>query len=516
MIKSYTANYLKIYFWQGAAFLLRFLSMFIVAPYITKEPTTYGIYAVCVSVTIFLNYADLGFLRASEKYAAEYYIQGNRSEEMKYIGFGTFVLLIFTLVCTLIFLFLGFHPQILIKGLDSVQKISTASHLLLILSAFTPVIVLQRMVAMVFQIRLDSHKFQRISLCGSAITIASVFYFFEAGKYQIVQYYFFSQIVVFSSTILSLWFLKSEYKYNIKQLFRSIRFDSAVYKKVNGLAYSGLYLMFVWILFYEIDQILIAKFLGAEKVAVYAIAFTFAVLFRSIYGIFFSPFTVRMNHLIGNGDIDGLKRICLQLFLLSAPIVVIPTVAFTLVAKPFIMSWVGVNYVDSVTLARFFALIYTLSFISYTMSMVLIAKVRLNEMYIIGTIEPVIYWIGILVTFSEWGLLSFGLFKLIAILVAEIYYFWLLGDFLEIPLGDLVRKTFYPLLYPLGFLIPALSIANNYLPCEKSKLNLLIVVSTTGVCIVMSMLVQYYSSSDIRLAVQNVINHSKSQVPGAS
>ena len=105
---------MKIYFWQGAAFVLRFLSMFIVTPYLTQEPSIYGIYAVCMSVTIFLSYADLGFLRAGQKYAAECYARGERAEEMKYIGFGTFVLLVFTLLCASVFFYLGYHPQSLI------------------------------------------------------------------------------------------------------------------------------------------------------------------------------------------------------------------------------------------------------------------------------------------------------------------------------------------------------------------------------------------------------------------
>ncbi len=381
--KSYQSNYIKIYFWQGAAFVLRFLSMFIVTPYLTKEPSTFGIYAVCMSVTIFLGYADLGFLRAGQKYAAECYARGERAEEMKYIGFGSFVLLILTLLCTCIFFYLGIHPTTLIKGLDTLEKTSTASSLLYILAAFAPITVLQRMVSMIFDIRLDSYINQRISLGASIITVASVLYFFGNGNYQIVPYFFFSQSINLLSVLICVWLAKRKYNYNIKQLLRCIRFDSEVYRKAKGLAYSGLYVMLLWIVFYELDQIAIGKFIGIDKVAIYAIAFAFATFFRSIFGILFSPFTVRANYFVGNGDDEGLKRFSLQLFSLSAPLVVLPTVAFALVAKPFILSWVGFDYNESINLARFFSIISTLSFISYSASMVLIAKVRIKEMYII-------------------------------------------------------------------------------------------------------------------------------------
>lgn len=505
---KYTSNYLKIYFWQGTAFVSRFLSMFIVTPYLAKEPSIYGIYAVCISVTIFLSYADLGFLWAGQKYAAECYARGERAEEMKYIGFGTFILLVFSLLFAAIFIYLSSDPQVLIKGLDTPEKISTASGLLLILATFTPVTVLQRMVSMIFEIRLDSYVNQRISLCASIITIGSVFYFFRGGNYRIVPYFFFSQVVNFISVIVCIWLAGRKYDYGIQQLLRCVRFDSAVYKKANRLAYSGLYVIVVWIVFYELDQITIAKLFGVDKVAIYAIAFTTATLFRSIYGILFSPFLVRANYFVGNGDDEGLKRFCLQLFSLSAPLTILPTVALALVAKPFIMSWVGANYGDSVVLARLFSLIFTLSFISYTGSMILIVKESIQEMYIISTIQPIVYWIGILTTYSFLGLLPFASFKLIATIAGQAFYFYILINYLKIPMKALFKKVVYPIALPLTFLITVLVIANGYLPYEKSKLNLLIVLGTTGIGIFGAFIIQYFTSSDLRKISKQLIRLS--------
>jgi len=479
--------------------------MFIVTPFLTKEPSTYGIYAICISVTIFLNYADLGFLRAGQKYAAECYGRGERAEEMKYIGFGTFILSIFTLLCALTFLFFGLQPESLMKGLDTPEKISTASGLLLILAGFTPVTILQRMVSMIFDIRLDSFVNQRISLAASIITIASVFYFFGKENYRIVPYFFFSQSINFIAVVIWLWLAKKKYTYNIKQLLRSVHFDAVIYKKVKGLAYSGLYIMGVWIIFYELDQIAIGKFLGVEKVAIYAIAFALLAFFRNIYTIFFSPFSIRANYFIANRDEEGLKRFCLQLVSLSAPLVVFPTIAFALVSKPFIMSWVGANYAESVDLASMFSLIFTLSFMTFPASIVLLVKVRIKEMNIIATIQPIIYWIGVICTYSFWGLLSFSSFKLIATFVSEFYFIYILIKFLDISLKEFLQKTIYPMIIPLIFLITALVIADVYLPYQKSKINLLIVLGTTGLCIGVSFLIQYMASSNMRIVAKSLI-----------
>ncbi len=505
MENTHTSNYLKIYFWQGAAFVLRFLSMFIVTPHLAKEPSIYGIYAVCISATIFLNYADLGFLRAGQKYAAECYARGDRAEEMKYIGFGTFVLLVFTLLCASLFFYLGYHPQAVIKGLDTPEKIFTASGLLLILAGFTPITVLHRMVSMIFEIRLNSYVNQRISLCASMITIGSVFYFFRGGNYRIVPYFFFSQTVNAASVIVCLWLARRKYDYRITQLLRCVRFDSAVYRKAHRLAYSGLYVIAIWVVFYELDQITIAKLLGVDKVAIYAIAFAFAAFFRSIYGILFSPLVVRANYFAGTGDAEGLRRFCLQVFSLSVPLVVIPTVAFAVAAKPIIISWVGAKYEDSVDMARLFSLVFTLSFISYTGSMLLIVKERITEMYVVATIQPVVFWLGIVSSYAFWGLMAFASFKLIATIAGEAYYFYIVVKYLKIPIKTLFHRAIYPVILPLSFLVTVLAIVDRYLPCEKAKLNLVIALGTTGLCILLCFLIQYVTSSDMRKAAENML-----------
>ena len=502
--KSYHSNYIKIYFWQGAAFTLRFFSMFIVTPYLTKEPSIYGIYAICISVSIFLSYADLGFLRAGQKYAAESYVRGERASEMKYIGFGSFVLLIFVFLFVLIFSYLGFNPHILINCLDTTEKISVASSLLFILASFAPVTVLQRMVSMIFDIRLESYINQRISVFASIITIASVFYFFRNGNYRIVPYFFFSQSINFIVVLINIWLAKIKYNYDIKNLFKCVSFNSSIYKKTNSLAYSGLYLIVVWIIFYELDPIAIGKIAGVEKVAIYSIAFTFATLFRSIYVILFSPFTVRANYYVGKGDDEGLKRFCLQLFSFSAPLVILPTIAFALIAKPFIINWVGSDFTESIDLARLFSLIFSLSFISYSASMILIAKVRIKEMYIISSIQPLLYWIGILITYSFLGLLSFGIFKFVATLVSEVFYLFIIIKFLGISVRELFQTSIYPIILPLIFLTFSLVFANIYFPYEKSKINLLIVLGTTTILIITSFIIQYFTSLNIRIFIKNL------------
>ena len=83
MKKDYTSSYLKNYVFQVLATVIGFLSLFIVVPFISENQTLYGIYSVCVSLSVFFNYADLGLLTAGQKYAGEYYAQGNKKDEIR-------------------------------------------------------------------------------------------------------------------------------------------------------------------------------------------------------------------------------------------------------------------------------------------------------------------------------------------------------------------------------------------------------------------------------------------------
>lgn len=71
--------------------MLNFLSMFIVIPYLTSEPAVYVIYTVCISISIFLAYAVLGFMGAGQKYAAKYFAMGDNEEEIKGISFTNMI-----------------------------------------------------------------------------------------------------------------------------------------------------------------------------------------------------------------------------------------------------------------------------------------------------------------------------------------------------------------------------------------------------------------------------------------
>jgi O-antigen/teichoic acid export membrane protein len=466
--------------------------MLIVVPYLTSEPTIYGIYTVCISVSIFLAYADLGFIGAGQKYAAEYFARGEHKEEIRVLGFTSFILFVFLLLFSIGFLRMSFQPGLLINNLTSAKQETIASSLFLILAIFTPVTLLQRLLQMIFGIRLEDYIVQRSNIVASLLKILSVLWFFRNGDYNIVGYFLFTQIANLLAALSTLLIARKRYSYDFMALLKSIHFDRKVFDKTKNLAFTSLYLTFTWILYYELDPAIIGKLLGPDQVAIYAIGLTILSFFRSILGVFFSPYSARFNHFVGLGDEEGLKSFYYQVVIILAPFVVIPIITIAILASPLIQSWVGPHYLGSVELTRYLVLANIFAFITYPGGLLLTAKERLKEMYIINTLIPIVFWSGIIATLNIWGVKSFAIFKFIAFALSAIYYYFIMLKFLKINILTSLKKVFQPMLVPIILVIISSLLIRNILPCEKSKINLLIVAISAGCLILISLILQYF------------------------
>nr|WP_315174770.1 polysaccharide biosynthesis protein [uncultured Flavobacterium sp.] len=498
MQQSYTKNYLKIYLWQGVSLVLNFLSMFMVIPYLTSDPITYGIYSICISFSIFLAYADLGFMGAGQKYAAEYFAKGDKEAEMKVIGFTNFILVVFLLLFSIGFFVLSQQPELLVKGIDTANQHYVASSLLLILAVFTPTTLLQRLLQIIFGIRMEDFIVQRTNIIGNVFKILSVLWFFRIGKYDIVGYFFFTQVVNFIGTLITLFIARKRYNYDFGYLFRSMYFNKAVFDKTKGLAFASLFITASWILYYELDSVAIGKFLGANQVAIYAIGLTVLSFFRSILGILFSPFNVRFNHFVGSGNESALKSFYLQIVTILAPIVVFPILTIAILARPIVLTWVGADYSSSIVVIQFLIFCNIFAFITYPTNFMLVAKEQQKTLYFVNTLLPFVFWTGIAFTITIWGLNSFAIFKLVAFLFSAIVLYKLMIGYLKLTFLDSITKIFSPMFFPILFLIFASFSIRGYLPEEKSKMNLLTVAVVMGGLILVAFVMQYFASEKWR------------------
>jgi O-antigen/teichoic acid export membrane protein len=505
MQKSYTLNYLKIYIWQGISIVLSLLSMFIVIPRLVDNPSIYGIYVVCISANIFLTYADIGFAGAGYKYASECFAQKNLKEEINIVGFVGFVLLLFVILFALTVSSIAFNPGILIKNISIAKELRIASNLLLILALFSPVIIFQRILDIIYGIRLEQFIQQQIMIVASVMKILSVFYFFQNSHYDIVGYFLFCQMVNLAALLSCTIIVKIRYKYDFIVLFKAFKFSKHVFNRTKALAFSSLFGTAMFIVYYELDAFAIAKLLGVESVAIYAVGFTVLTFLRSLFGVLFSPFFARFNHFIGLNDADGLRNLYVSIVTLTIPFVVFPIVSLVLLMDPFVHCWVGSHYQKSVVIAQLLIFGFIYGFISYPASFLIIAQEKIKILYITATISPVIYWTGIVLTIPYMGLTSFALFKFIAISISGLFYFVITLRFLDMSVSEFLKKILGPVAIPLGFLILSLLYLRQYMPFEKNAFNLLIVVATGGFVFMGALFLYYLFSGHFRRYTQGLL-----------
>ncbi|MCF7822816.1 MAG: hypothetical protein K9N35_01445 [Candidatus Marinimicrobia bacterium] len=476
MQKSYIKNYIQTYIWQSIAVILNLASMFIVIPLITNNAVIYGIYSVCISTALFLKYADIGFIRAGLKYAGESYARGDHTNEMKMYGFSSFILFIFICLIASGYLIFAYSPSFLIKDVSKAAHLSIASSLLLIQAVFSFNTVLQRYVTGVFQVRIEQYVYQRLTIIGSVIKISSVYYFFGSGKYDIVGYFLFTKTIDFLGGLVGVWVIQIKYKLFAIDFIKAFHFDREVYLKTKNLAFSSLVVTLTWIIYFELDLIVIGKWLGATSVAIFALAFTFMKFLRSMSSIVFSPFQNRYNHLIGQNNIIGFKELLNKVMLFAMPIFVLPVISISILHENIVLTWAGSNYAQSGLILAILVMTFMYNFITIPGANMFVALERIKEMYLLNIIMVIVYWLGIYLTVPQLGLLSFAVFRVVAGTFAMLFYLVTILHFLDRTVLEFLKNSILQLIIPICVQVIFLVLVQDLLPITKSKINLLSVI----------------------------------------
>lgn len=465
--------FFKIYIWNVISIITNFLSVFIVTPFLTSDQAIYGIYTLIGSVYIFFSYADLGFMGAAQKFAAENYVKNDIQEEQRMIGFAGFILFLLIALYSIFIFVAAFNPAILIKNISDPREISVATKLLLILAATSPTFVLQRVLQVIFAIRLKDYLFQRAVILTNVLKIAIAFILFSShNSYPIVTYFLASQLCNIASLIFGLYIARERFKYPILSLFKFFRFSRAAFVKTKSLAGVSIFLVLCWVLYYELDAFVISKTLGANELAIYAIGLTLSTYFRAVFGIVFNPFSAKFNHFIGLKQYDELNVFFGKVLRLTIPLTVFPVLIVAFTIKSFIFSWVGSGYESSVVIAEFLVLCYVGSFITYPSGLILIAYEKIKTLYLVNAILPVIYWLGIAATISFLGVRSFAIFKFISFAAAIVMYFFVVGRNYLKSVSSLVLSVVKSVLLPVAGIFITIQLLQPYMPYEKSKANL--------------------------------------------
>ncbi|MBQ0088662.1 MAG: hypothetical protein KBT27_04955 [Prevotellaceae bacterium] len=505
---SYKNKILKIYFWQAIAFLLNFLSIFIVSPLLTGMPEIYGIYSVCVSLNIFLQYADFGFLDAGKKYAAEAYTVGDSSLEKKYLGTSMSIFAVMSVLVIAAFSYFAYNPCALISDIEGNQHlISIARKLILILIASIPIYLLEKFCQSIYAIRLEDFVLQRFNIAGSFLKILSVPIIFFNNKYDIVGYYAFCQVISLLCIVFCL-IRSRKIGYGLPSVFNVISFDKEAFSKIKGLALSGFVSCLSWIVYFELDSIYISFLLGAKMVAIYTIGKNIQSFVRSIIGIFYSPYVVRFNYFVGDNDFEGLRGYFYNLVSSFSCIIFIPLLVIVLFAEPFVFSWVGSQYADSVIILQVLVLGFILNYFLSPAGAIVYSLNRVRDILILSILQPLIFLVGVSVTYKTLGINAFPIFKLLACIISFLYYAILLSKILKYRYIDVIKMlNLKSLILPSILCLVASYFINPFFQgYDKSSQHLLIVILTMGGVVLLSLGLNFLISKEFRRNVLSIIH----------
>ena len=194
-------NSLKTYLWQIVSFFVRIISLFIITPFISSDKELVGVYTLCISLTMMFNYIDFGFLRSASKFCSEKYSENNFKEEIKYLGFGSLITILFSLIFAFILVYFSLEPSTIINGVDESDNLSKIKTLFLVLAISSPTYVFHRIVQVIYEIRIKSFLYNRIYIIINSLNIISAFYFFSNGNYDLIGYFVTLQLLNFISLV---------------------------------------------------------------------------------------------------------------------------------------------------------------------------------------------------------------------------------------------------------------------------------------------------------------------------
>ena len=505
MENTYNNSYLKIYFWKTIRIVTGILSMTIIIPLISGDISIYGIYALCISITSFLQYTDLGFLSAGQKYASEYFALNDLKNEIKMLSFVHFIMLFFMLLCIIPILFFSYFPNFIIFDLNEHTRI-IASNLFLILALTSPLILLQRYAQSVFTIRIQDDIYQKIELGVNVLKIAYVWFLYRDTNVDIVNYFFLIQALNLLTVVISFVIIKRLYNYDFKLLFNSFRFNKNIYNKTKILAASTMISAFSWIIFFQLDSFVISNIFGISSVAIYAIPYFLLAFISNLYNTIYYPFLFRFNHFIVSKNYDKLDVFLSKIFEFSLPLFIFPVTILILLMKPLVIGWVGLGYEDSILVGQ--VLVGSLFFLYINMpyNYLLLSLEKTRILNINSLILPFVFIGLIFLLKGECSLLAVSIAKTAAFMISACYIY-LSYKVKGFNFLNFIFKRIVSICISLIVLFLCYFLLAPYLDDIKSKSSLSIVKTFSIGIVIFSLTISTYLilNKELRLFVKNIL-----------
>ena len=284
------------------------------------------------------------------------------------------------------------------------------------------------------------------------IKLLSIGYFFSTNNYNIVGYFYFTQLISIVLNLLLLIFIKNKFNYNFNLFFKNFKFNINEFRFQKKLTYNGLYNTITWFLFYEIDLTILSKFGSLNSVAQYSVAFSTFAIFRSLFGILYSPFSTRFNYFIANNEIQIIPKYLEKIFILTIPFIIYPLLITITFSNNIIISWLGVKYHDSILVFRILLASFLFYFVTGPVGQLLGALQKFKWLYLLQTSMLVIYYSGLIIFFRKYEMYSIASMNLICFYFSALFYLFFLKRTFNINILSLFKSFLYPALLILLFL----------------------------------------------------------------
>lgn len=472
----------------------------------------YGIYTVVVSLLMLLQFADLGFLGAGQKYAAESFARNDRDEEIKILSFVHWILFVVVVLYAIGLFFVYINPRSVFNNLENVD-FALAKSLMMIFIAFSPVIVMQRFVSAVFSIRIEDYIGQFVDITSSILKIVSTFYFFHNNRYDIIGYILFIQLMNLLAAITGLIIIKFRYNYNYNLVISSFRFNRNIFQLTKNMALTSIVLTVTWIIYYELDSIYVSKLYNPQTVALFAIGITMLTFSRSLMNTFFSPFQTKFNHLRGLNDETRLSNYFLRLIEWAFPISILPTICIIVLMRPLIISWIGFNYVNSILISRILITSLFFSFLSSPISYLAMAREKFKFLLISSITLPLFYALFYFILRNHLGMYSLPIAKVATIFINLLINLYLIKDVISGSLTRVLLNISKQIIIPLILMGALLFIMQSFWSLETGKNVVLFlkIVAIGGVSVILPMALYYYLNPYTRLYMLKILGIERKQ-----
>lgn len=507
--ESYKKNYLQIYLWKTLSFVVSFLSVFVVIPFLSSSKELYGIYTFCISFQMYLSYSDIGFLSAGQKYAAEAYAKADRKGEIKIFGFVSAVILAMIIPFSLVMLILAYNPNLIVKELNQ-DNLYVIRYLFLIMATMTPLqFILQRTTQSILGVRIKDYIAYRVDIVCNLIRVISTFYFFSEGRYLLVEYYFFINLITIIGCFITVYFIKKTEDFDFVSLLKKIRFSKECFNMMKKLSFTSLGMTFSWILCYELDLIYIGRIFSITDVAYFSVCLTLINFLRNIFGVIYGPFAQRFNHYVALNEMADFKRLLRSLVSYTFPLCLCITSFLFIFSNWFLVFWVGAEYVPSIPILKVMSFFVLFTFVTQPGAYVCTSTEQFRLLNISAIMCPVVFYLSVIVLYKmNVGIISFAIAKLAMSLVNTIIYFRAISKYVNV---YSCIKIFLPSIIVILIIYSVSTILTPLLFPDfvKSKLYLAELMFLMCIYGVIYLSISYLSDSNLRNYILNKFYYPK-------